>query len=110
MQVLTFVLAVVLFYVFDQNAVTLAGAYSGSMTNTPALAGILDSISRIAAEAEEASLLEDAVVGYSISYPIGVLGCIGAIGLFQRLFRINYEKEAGTNCAQNTQSNQKFQI
>jgi putative transport protein len=68
-----------------------AGLYAGSLTNTPALAAILESAARAPA-ADEAL----PVVGYSIAYPVGVLGVILAIALTRRLWRVDYEAEART--------------
>jgi putative transport protein len=65
-----------------------AGLFAGSLTNTPALAAILESASR--SETADPSL---PVVGYSIAYPIGVLGVILAIALGQRLWKVDYEAE-----------------
>ena len=39
-------------------------------------------------------MVEEAVVGYSLSYPVGVLGVMLAIVLMQRLLKIDFAKEA----------------
>jgi putative transport protein len=76
---------------FDASAA--AGLLAGITTNTPALAGLLDVIySQGGKEAQEMS--NSAVVGYSISYPMGVLGLMIAVALMQRLLRIDYVAEA----------------
>jgi putative transport protein len=61
-----------------------AGLFAGSLTNTPALAGVIESI-RTAAATELA--LEEPVVGYSIAYPMGVIGMIAALTITRRLMR-----------------------
>ncbi len=71
-----------------------AGMFAGSLTNTPALAGELDLLKRAAPAGARDPLLLDPVVGYSIAYPMGVLGVILAIGLMQRLWRVDYAVEA----------------
>lgn len=72
----------------------IAGIYAGSLTNTPALAGLLDTLrSTVPAEALEAVLAEP-VVGYSVAYPMGVLGVILALALCQQLWRIDYRRES----------------
>ncbi len=81
-------------YLFDFDAATTAGLFAGSSTNTAALAGLLDAIGKQVAEAKAQGLSEASVVGYSITYPMGVLGGMIAIMVCQRLFRIDYEKEA----------------
>jgi putative transport protein len=65
-----------------------AGLFAGSLTNTPALAAILESAGR--SETADAFL---PVVGYSIAYPMGVLGVILAVALSQRLWKVDCEAE-----------------
>lgn len=50
------------------SAPTAAGGFTGALTNTPALAGVVQAL----AEAQKGM----PVVGYSIAYPMGVLGVI----------------------------------
>lgn len=70
-----------------------AGLLAGITTNTPALAGLLDAIQKNGGVGVE-EMSNNAVVGYSISYPMGVLGLMIAMAIMQRLFRINYVKES----------------
>ncbi|AGP37550.1 aspartate:alanine exchanger family transporter [Sorangium cellulosum] len=69
-----------------------AGVFAGATTSTPALASALEVI-KSAPEAARAALSSGAVVGYSVTYPAGVLGTLGAIGLLQRLFRVDDQAE-----------------
>lgn len=72
------------------GAARTAGLYAGALTNTPALAGVVETLrERGASEA----LLAEPVVAYSLAYPIGVLAPITAIWLLQRLWRVDYERE-----------------
>jgi putative transport protein len=71
-----------------------AGMFAGSLTNTPALAAILDIIKHTAPRETLNRLLSEPVVGYSITYPMGVIGMILAINLLQRLWKIDYGAEA----------------
>ena len=82
-----------LYYLFNLDAATAAGLLAGSSTNTASLAGLLDLIQLTQPAALQAELSNAAVVGYSLSYPMGVLGVMLAISLMQRWFRINYPKE-----------------
>jgi putative transport protein len=68
-----------------------AGLFTGALTNTPALAAVLEQIK--ATGAVEA-LLNEPVVGYSIAYPMGVIGMIVVLAIGKRLFRPDLEKEA----------------
>ncbi len=83
-----------LYYLFELDASTAAGLFAGSTTNTPALAGLLDQISNTGLAPElKKSTSEAGVIGYSLSYPMGVLGPMIAILLAQRILRINYSRE-----------------
>lgn len=70
-----------------------AGLFAGSITNTPALAGILDTIKHYAPKANLDQLIAEPVVAYSIAYPMGVVGVLLAILLAQRLWKIDYLAE-----------------
>lgn len=71
-----------------------AGLYAGSLTNTPALASVLDYLKGHAPAAMLDQMLAEPVVGYSLTYPIGVVGMILAICLAQRLWSVDYAGEA----------------
>lgn len=77
---------------FGFSAEAAAGLLAGITTNTPALAGLLDAI-QSSPEAQSEAFSNSAVVGYSISYPMGVLGLMIAMALMQRIFRIDYAVE-----------------
>lgn len=81
-------------FLFDFSAAETAGIFSGSSTNTAALAGLLDSIQKQLPEAQQTGVSEQSVVGYSITYPMGVLGGMIAITLMQKWLKINYRTEA----------------
>lgn len=91
---LSAILAYGMQYFFSFDPATTAGLYAGASTNTPALAGLLDAIQKTAAADDLTEMSQRAVVGYSLSYPMGVLGVMLAVYLMQRAFRINYAKEA----------------
>ncbi len=67
-----------------------AGLFAGSLTNTPALAGVLEQLKHGA----DAAALAEPVVAYSVTYPLGAVGGILAIALFRRLVRVDYAAEA----------------
>ncbi|MEM8584402.1 MAG: TrkA C-terminal domain-containing protein [Bacteroidota bacterium] len=79
---------------FGFDAATTGGLFAGASTNTPALAGLLDAIEKTAGQNELTAMSQRAVVGYSLSYPMGVLGVMLGIGWLQRLMRVNYREEA----------------
>ncbi|MCI0393451.1 MAG: transporter [Chloroflexi bacterium] len=81
-------------FLLGLKATVTAGLFAGSLTNTPALAGLLDLINSTAPAAQRDALLAEPVVGYSVAYPMGVLGVILAVFVTQRLWRIDYPAEA----------------
>jgi putative transport protein len=62
-----------------------AGLFTGALTNTPALAGAIETLK----QGGDALALQQPVVAYSISYPMGVLGVVLAIRLGERVLRID---------------------
>jgi putative transport protein len=70
---------------------TAAGVFAGSLTNTPALAAVLESLKHSAAES---TILAQPVVAYSVAYPMGVAGMMLAIVAFEWWFGIDYVREA----------------
>ncbi len=81
-------------WLFRLKPALTAGMFSGSLTCTPALAAILDTIKHGAPREMVGRMLSDPVVGYSITYPMGVIGTILAVSLAQKLWKIDYGKEA----------------
>ncbi len=71
-----------------------AGMFTGALTNTPALAAVLDIIKTTHAGEALDQMLAEPVVGYSVVYPMGILGIIVVIALAQRLWRVDPEREA----------------
>lgn len=71
-----------------------AGMFTGSLTNTPSLAAVLDTIKHSVSGEMLNRLLAEPVVGYSITYPMGVIGVILAINLMQKLWKVDYAAEA----------------
>mgnify|MGYP001828879017 CR=1 FL=1 len=80
--------------IFDLTGGQAAGLLSGSLTNTPALAGVLQWITETASAAQLDEAIAEPVVAYSVAYPMGVLAMILAIYVLQRLWRIDYAAEA----------------
>jgi len=89
----TGLISVGLFWLFGFSAATISGIYTGSTTNTAAMAGVLDYIKNLSNSAAAESISQQVVIGYSFSYPMGVLGGMIAIVLMERWLKIDYEKE-----------------
>ncbi|MEM1321456.1 MAG: TrkA C-terminal domain-containing protein [Bacteroidota bacterium] len=90
---ITAALTTTIHFWFGLNAATSAGLLSGSVTNTPSLAGLLDLISNTQPEVLREEMRNAAVIGYSLSYPMGVLGVMLAINLMRRWLKVDYRKE-----------------
>ncbi|MFO7170512.1 MAG: TrkA C-terminal domain-containing protein, partial [Chloroflexota bacterium] len=88
-----------------------AGVLAGSLTNTPALASAIEQLQRSAAPNLE-QLLGEPVVGYSVTYPMGVCGAILMIVIAQRLWRTDYaaEQRAMRGIAQRRLANQTIRV
>lgn len=69
-----------------------AGIFTGLSNNTPALAGVLDFLQGRGNGSETA--VAQAVVGFSVVYPMAVLGRMIVLSITQRLWKIDYDAEA----------------
>ena len=87
-------LAATALWVLDLKQTVAAGLFAGSLTNTPALAAVLEQVQAMAPPELVETVASEPVVGYSIAYPVGILGVIGAILLTQKLWNVDYAAEA----------------
>ncbi|MFM9951073.1 MAG: aspartate:alanine exchanger family transporter [Saprospiraceae bacterium] len=85
-------LAAGLHYLFGFDPAASAGLLSGVTTNTPALAGLLDAIQKQGGPGMDLAS-QNAVVGYSISYPMGVVGTMIAVLVARRWLRADLKAE-----------------
>ena len=93
--ILVTALAWVIIRVSALDAATGAGLFTGALTNTPAMAAVVDSLpALIDSEGELHRIAELPVVAYSLTYPLGVLLVILAIAVCSALFRVDHRKEA----------------
>lgn len=63
---------------------TAAGLFAGALTNTPALAAVIDALEGTAAAGDAGPAL-----GYAVAYPGGVLGVLAVIALAPKLLRFD---------------------
>jgi putative transport protein len=91
-MVIPALLVVVFHFTFDLTPATTAGIFTGMSTNTPALASVLDLINSNSVDPE--ALASEAVVGFSLTYPLGVLARILVLAGALRLWRIDFRAEA----------------
>lgn len=93
MMMISGFISAALFFLFGFGADTITGVYAGSTTNTPALAGVIDYINNLALDNSEGQV-ENMVVAYSFSYPMGVIGGMVGIVIMEKLLKIDYRAEA----------------
>ena len=92
MLLVSALVAVGVFYVTGLDAASITGLYAGSSTNTPALASVIDLVNQRGGSNSD-SLTEALVVGYTYSYPMGVLGVMLVLKMMEKIFKIDYNKE-----------------
>jgi putative transport protein len=86
--------AAVLVPVFHLKPTLAAGLFTGSLTNTPALAGVLEFLQGSLPASLRGAALTEPVVAYSLTYPVGIIGTILTVQFFQRRWKIDYAQEA----------------
>jgi putative transport protein len=94
---LAFALTAGLHFALGLKGTFTAGMFAGALTNTPALAGVLEYIKNNAPQTVRDPLLAEPVVAYSLTYPVGVIGMLAAIAVAQRLWRVDYAAEAAAH-------------
>ncbi len=80
----------------DFKATLTAGAFAGSLTNTPALAAILEHIRAVTPPSLSEAVQSEPVIAYSLTYPMGVLGMILMIFILQKIWHVDYASEEHT--------------
>lgn len=69
-----------------------AGVFAGSLTNTPALAAVIEHVRRHP-ETGAGAGAAGPIIGYSLTYPVGVLGVLGALAVTRRLWHVSEADE-----------------
>jgi putative transport protein len=80
--------------IFGFQSSVSAGIFTGALTNTPALAQVTHYIEVTAPADVAAAAAAAPVVGYSVSYPMGVIGPMLAIAIMRAVWKINYREDA----------------
>lgn len=87
-------LTVSLYYLWGFSRDIASSIFAGSTMNTPALAGILDAITNLGLSHEMATeMYNNAVVGYSLTYPMAMIGVMLGIALMTKIFKIDFREE-----------------
>lgn len=92
MLTVTALVAVGVYFGLGLNAAEITGIYAGSTTNTPALAAVIDFVSN-QNMADKMDVTQSLVIGYTYSYPMGVIGVMIVLKLMERVFKIDYAAE-----------------
>ena len=79
----------VIYFITGTPFATLAGVASGAVTNTPALGAAQQAFSDLHHVVDNPSI----ATGYSVAYPIGVLGVIAAMVILRYAMRVDMNKE-----------------
>jgi putative transport protein len=87
-------LTLVAHFVLHLKPTLTAGMYAGSLTNTPALAAVVQYVKTNAPSAARDTMIAEPVIGYSIAYPMGVIAMIASILALKRLWKVDYAAEA----------------
>lgn len=87
-------IAAVEHFALQMPSTVISGLYAGALTNTPALASVIDTITNTVPAAQATQMANEPTVGYSVAYPMGVLGVILTGYVMQRVWRIDYRSEA----------------
>ncbi len=82
-------IAVIASYLLKLNAPVTAGLFAGALTNTPALAAVIETVGKTTP-----ADVDLPTVGYSVAYPMGVLVPILVAFVLQRVWKINFRTEA----------------
>ncbi|OJX38116.1 MAG: hypothetical protein BGO78_08800 [Chloroflexi bacterium 44-23] len=85
---LTLVVSLLFMALLDIKASYVAGIVAGATTNTPSLAAAVETLKIISVPEVYQQVFQEPIVAYSLTYPMGVLGVILVITLFQRLLKI----------------------
>src|SRR5690606_23809654 len=91
MLCLSAIVAVIVHLIMGFDGATTVGIYSGSSTNSPSLASAIELVNQ--SYSNKSKHIQNLVVGYTFSYPMGVLGVMLAIKIMEKSFQNNYEQE-----------------
>jgi len=75
---------------FDLSGPVATGVFAGSLTNMPALAGVVE---QLRSSGASGSALSAPVIACSVCYPLGVLIPLLVAALCDRFFHVSYKKE-----------------
>ncbi|MDO5730090.1 aspartate:alanine exchanger family transporter [Corynebacterium sphenisci] len=87
-------LAAVLIRAAGADPITGAGMFAGAVSSTPGMAAILDAVPELLPAGADPARAAEAVVGYSLAYPGGVLGVILVAAVGYRLLKVDHQADA----------------
>lgn len=91
MLLLSALITLLVFHFWSFDNATITGIFSGASTNTTALAAVIDMVNL--KENGNPSAINKLVIGYTFSYPMGVLGVMVAIKIMEKFLKIDYDGE-----------------
>src|SRR6266545_6137620 len=87
-------LTVAAYIVFGLRPGVAAGVFNGSTSNASALAATLEYLHRTIPPDQLSRVINDPTVGFSLGYPMALISVILSIVVMQRLWKIDYVREA----------------
>lgn len=91
MLLLSALLTIGIYFMMGFDKATIVGIYTGSTTNATALASVIDMVNLKGNNNSVA--IQEMVVGYTFSYPMGILGVMIAIKIMERFLKVDYNEE-----------------
>ncbi len=89
---ISFGIALITFYILGITPELITGIYTGTSTNTPALAGVIQMV-REKNVTDLNDITQALTVGYTFSYPLGIIGVVFVFKIMKRLLKIDFKKE-----------------
>ncbi|MCX6836015.1 MAG: transporter, partial [candidate division Zixibacteria bacterium] len=102
------VVAILIGLLTGLSAPNIAGMFCGALTNTPALASVVETAQNLSANLPpelQHSYSSGPVVAYGLTYPFGVFGVILLLHIAQRRYKIDFAREVAQATTESAQDN-----
>lgn len=105
--VLSVIVTIIVYKVFDIPLPAILGVFSGAVTNTPALGAAQQILMDLGVDSEKVNGMG---MSYAAAYPFGIIGILSTMWLIRLFFKINIEKEASDFDHQNSKGTSKLDV
>lgn len=86
------IIAIATFFILGITPELITGIYTGTSTNTPALAGVIQMVREKNVSGLD-EITQALTVGYTFSYPLGIIGVVFVFKIMKRVLKIDFKKE-----------------